>query len=150
PHVELSGGRTAQPPGGLLVERSEQLALQLGRERVHFVEEHRSALCDLEEAGFGGLRVGKGAALMTEQLAFEQGARKRRAIELDERRGGARATVVQGAGEQLFASPGFARDEDRSVAVWHDAGCTFESGPEDRALAHDIAECVRLGLEVRQ
>ena len=117
---------------------------------IHFVEEHRPALGHLEQAGFGGLGVGEGAALVTEQLALEQLGGEGGAVELDERRRGARAAVVQGPRQQLFAGPGFAGDQYRGVAVRHDPGSTLERGLERLAIAHDITERMRLGLQVRQ
>src|SRR2546425_1223066 len=117
--VDLAGRRGAQAADRLLIQRAQQLALELGREVIHFVEEHRPALRDLEQAGFGGLRVGEGAALVTEQLALEQLGGQGGAVELDERRGGTRAAVVQGTRQQLFAGARFAGDQDRGVAVRH-------------------------------
>src|SRR5256885_15304182 len=87
---------------------------------------------------------------MTEQLALEQWGGEGGTVDFDERCRGARAAVMQGAREQLLAGAGFAGDQDRGVAVRHDAGCTFQSGPEGLALAHDIAERMRLGFQVRQ
>src|SRR2546422_2627797 len=75
-HVHGACRRGAEAAHRLLLERAQQLALQLGSEVVHFVEEERAALGYLEQAGLGRLRVGEGAALVAEQLALEQRDRK--------------------------------------------------------------------------
>jgi len=66
--------------------------------------------------------AGKGAALVAEQLGFDQRFGNRRAIERDKRLLGTRAAVVEGLGEDFLAGAGFALDQDRNVAAKHLAG----------------------------
>src|SRR5256714_260527 len=140
PHVHRAGDRGTEAPHALLVERTQQLALELGREMVDLVEEHGAAVGHLEQAGFGGLGVREGTALVSEQLALEQRRGQGRAVELDERSGRTRAPVVERAGEQLFTGAGLTRDQDGGVTVWHDSRRALERRFERRAFAHDVAE----------
>ncbi len=59
--------------------------------------------------------AGERAAPMAEQLALEQVARHRGAVERDERLLRARREVVDGAGEDFLAGAAFAGDQDRDV-----------------------------------
>src|SRR6185503_19831997 len=65
----------------------------------------------------GGARVRP--VLMPEQLALNEAGRECRAVDLDERAGAPEAPAVDGAGGQLFARPGLARDEYRGVRRGH-------------------------------
>ena len=59
--------------------------------------------------------AGEGAALVAEQLAFNQLARDRRHVDRDERAGAPLAVVVQRAGDQFLAGAGLAVDHHRQV-----------------------------------
>ena len=96
-------GGGAQAAHDLLLQRAQQLALQLQGEAVDLVEKQRAAGRDLEQARLGGLGVGERAALVTEQLALEQRRGECGAVQLDEGRRGPRAAVVQRPREELFA-----------------------------------------------
>ena len=63
------------------------------RHQADLVEEDRSAMRDLQEAGLGLTGVGERAALEPEELGLEQGVRNGRAVDVDERRVGARAVL---------------------------------------------------------
>src|SRR6185295_2438521 len=74
PEVEVA----AEPPG-----------LDVERHLADLVEEQRAAVGALDQALLGGDRAGERAALVAEQLALEQLAAERRAVEPDERAGAA-------------------------------------------------------------
>ena len=63
------------------------------------------------------LRAGERAALVAEQLGFEQVLRDRRGVDRDERPRRARAVPVQRARDQLLAGARFAGDQHRRVAT---------------------------------
>src|SRR5439155_386160 len=71
-------------------------------------------------------------------------------VELDEWSSRTRPAVVECAGEQLFAGAGLTRDQYGGVAVGPDARRALEHRLEGGALAHDVAERMRLRLELRQ
>src|SRR2546423_1360269 len=100
--VDRPRGGGTQAPHALLVEGAQQLALELGRQVVHFVEEHGSSLRDLEQSGFGGLGVRERAALVSEQLALEQRGGDIRAVELHGPNCPTRPPTVDGSRPQLI------------------------------------------------
>ena len=65
-HVDGPTDRRAEALHALLIERAQQLALQLGGEVVDLVEEQRAAFGDFEQARFGGSGVGERAPLVAE------------------------------------------------------------------------------------
>src|SRR5262249_17616274 len=104
-----------------------------------FVEENGAAMRQLEAAD--ALRDGAGerALLMTEQLAFEQAGRDRRAIELDQRAFAPGAQVVNGAGDQLLARAGFAANQDGRIGG-RDRLDLFEDAFQRGTGADDLLE----------
>ena len=65
--------------------------------------------------GLRSRRAGKRALFVSEQFAFEQIFRDRRAVDLDERAGGALRVLVNGAGDQVFSDAAFAAEQHRRV-----------------------------------
>ena len=65
--------------------------------------------------GLRAVRAGERAALVTEQLALEQLARQRRAVDLDEGRPSPRGVSVDRPGDELLADAGLAADEHGDV-----------------------------------
>ena len=150
PHVNPLRPGAPQPLELLLLQRAQQLRLNLRRNVPGFVEKQRAAVGELQAADLAAGRAGKRAPLVSEELAFDQRCRKRRQVQAHERPIAARAEVVDGAREHLFARAGLATNQDRGIGRRHG----FD-GPqhalERRALADDAAEIVvqpNLGLEV--
>ena len=104
----------ADAPECLLLEEAQQLGLQRQRHVADFVEEHRAAVGLFEQAPSALARVGERAAFVTEQLALEQRVGQRRARDVHERPGGARAQRVQRARGDVLAHAGLTRDRARS------------------------------------
>ena len=98
------------------LEHAQQLHLHVGGHVADLVEEEGAALRFLELALM--LRVGasEGAFLMAEKDGFEQIARDRPAIHGDERRGGATAGGVDGAGDDFLAAARRAGEQDGGIA----------------------------------
>src|SRR5437867_906340 len=86
-----------------LLQRTEQLGLQLDRHVTDLVEVERAAVRELELPEPPLLRVGERAALVPEHLRLEQGGGNGRARDGDERPPGAATVVMNRAGDQLFA-----------------------------------------------
>ena len=65
---------TALPTGVdlALLQRAQQLGLQLERQLADLVEEQRAAVRELEAARAALQRAGEGAALVAEELALDQ------------------------------------------------------------------------------
>ena len=84
-HVDFDGAVAAQLGELAVLQHVQDLGLQRLRHLADFVEHDRAVLGELELADARRRRAGEGAALVAEQLAFEQLGRQRRAVHLDER-----------------------------------------------------------------
>ncbi len=84
-HVDTDISQPTDPLERLLFQKPQQLGLQRRRHLPDFVEEDRAAVGRFEQPALLLAGVGEGAALVPEQLAFEQLLRERRAGDVDER-----------------------------------------------------------------
>src|SRR5258706_9234915 len=96
----------------LLLEHAQEFHLGVGWQIADFVEKEGALVGLLETADAPLVRARERAAFVTEQFAFQQVLRDGRAIDCDKRGFGARAMLVDGAGDKFFARPRFAPDED--------------------------------------
>ena len=83
--LQALGLQAADPGKFALLEHAQQLGLQFQRQIANLVEEQRARAGYLELARAPLGRAGERAALMAEQLAFDQAVRDRRAVDRDER-----------------------------------------------------------------
>src|ERR1700722_11098701 len=97
-HVDPNAPRTAQAFKLLLLKYPQQLHLQIQSEIANLVKEERSPVRHFETANPLIQRSGKSAALVAEQLAFDQAGGNRRTIQFDERAVASRARVVKRLG----------------------------------------------------
>src|SRR6266513_2817527 len=67
----------------------------------------------LEIAGMSLIGAGKGALLMSEQFALNEGFREGRAVDLNERFVASWAVLVDDSGDQFFPGAGFSVNQDR-------------------------------------
>ena len=110
-HIHGNHLRPADPLEGLLLEHAQEFHLRVGRQVADFVEEERALVRLLEAADAPLVSAGERAAFVAEQFAFQQVFRDGGAIDRDKRGFGARAVLVDGAGDQFLARAGFAPDE---------------------------------------
>src|SRR5205085_1175000 len=99
-----------------LLENTEELRLELGRELTDFVEKHRSAVRGFERAFAIAIGSRERATHVTEELALDERRRNRSAVDDDERAIGARSALDELRRDELFAGPAFAGDENVDVA----------------------------------
>ena len=125
----------------LLLQRAQQLRLRLERHVAALVEEQRAAVGGLELALAPRDRAGEGAALVPEELALDQLAAERRAVDLHHRLRAPRAPVVERVRDQLLAGAALAADEHRHVGVG-DPVDGLEQPAHRRAGADDALEAV--------
>src|SRR5262249_13786187 len=114
-HVHADGSRGAEAFELLLLKDAQKFRLQFERGIANFVEKNCALVGKFETADFLADRAGKGAALMTEEFAFEKAGRNCRAINFDKGTLAPRTEVVDGAGDQLFAGAGFAKNQDGGI-----------------------------------
>ncbi len=118
-HVDGAGALLADALEMALLQHAQQLALQLERDFADLVEEQRAAVGELEAADAVAQRAGERALHVAEELALEQFARDRRAVDADQRPVAPLARLVDGARDQLLAGAGFAGDHHRGVGRRH-------------------------------
>ena len=111
-HVDGAGALFADAFEIALLQHAQQLALQFQRNFADLVEKQRAAVGEFEPADAVAHRAGEGAADVAEELALEQFARDRRAVDPDQRPVAAAARLVDGARDQFLAGAGFAGDHD--------------------------------------
>ncbi len=128
-----------------LLDRPEELGLQLLRQLADLVEEERAAVGLLAHPRVGLRRSGERAAFVAEKLALDERRGDRPAVEDDERAGGARARAVDGLGDDLLARPGLALDEQRDVRG-RDALQIREELAHAGGGAEQVSEAVARGL----
>ncbi len=116
PHIDAEGLLAAHALDRALLERAQQLRLQLRRHVADLVEEEGAAVGQLELAELALLGVGEGAPLVTEELGFEQRPRNGRRRHRDERPPRAPAVMVDRARDQLLAGARLAAQQHGHVA----------------------------------
>jgi hypothetical protein len=107
-HVRPLFTLAADRPIVQILQKAQQCHLPLGRKRIHFVEEQRTAVGLRDEAALLFARIGEGTPAMAEQLVLDQSIGYRAAVDGDERILCARAEVVDGARRKFLAGAGLA------------------------------------------
>src|SRR5439155_5562317 len=95
--------RGAQPAHRAVFQDFEELRLERGGERPDLVEKQHALMRELEEPGLGLVRARESATLVPEELGFEQVFGNCRAVEVDERRLGARPRTMDRPRHEPFA-----------------------------------------------
>ncbi|VVE04435.1 hypothetical protein PNO31109_02287 [Pandoraea nosoerga] len=117
-HVARHGLRRAKPQYLALLQHAQQARLQRHRHFADFVQENRAVVGRLEKARLAAApRAGERPFLVAEQLALEQGFRKRRAVDRHERIVPAPARVVNALREQFLAGAALAVHEHRGIGL---------------------------------
>ena len=83
-HVGLDHAGRAERSEPPILKEPQQLGLQLDRHVADLVQEQRAAVGELDEAGLASLGGRVRPLLVTEELAFDQLARNRRAVDRDQ------------------------------------------------------------------
>src|SRR5262249_43045962 len=115
-HVDLVVVRAADALDLATLEHAQDLRLQIERELADLVEEDRAARCGFEGALARSDRAGEGAALVTEELAFEKLRGNRAAVDDDERPVAPHALAVDRLRRRFFSGARFTFDEHGRVA----------------------------------
>ena len=111
--IHGKGFLAAHPLNAPFLKHPQEFGLRERAQVPDLVEEQRAAVRLLETPDPPRFRTGERAPFMAEQFAFEQHFGDGRAIHGDERFIGARAVLIQGAGDQLLAGAGLAPNENR-------------------------------------
>src|SRR5262250_3881314 len=105
----------------------------------------------LEEPGLGLVGARERAALIPEQLRFEQIVGNRRTVDVDERSSRAGARPVDGPHDEALAGAGLAAQEDRRETrtrrgALEDVLDLLPQTPDAGAVAHDLGQDVHGGI----
>ena len=100
-----------------LLEHAQQLHLHVEAHVADLVQEQRAAVGELEAADARGQRARESALLVAEQLALEQLARNRAAVDGHERPPRARRKIVNAPCDELLAATGLAANQYRAVVT---------------------------------
>jgi hypothetical protein len=96
----------ADPAEAAVVEKAQQLGLQVRRHLADFVEKHRALVRQFHQPRFAAaLRAGEGAGGIAEQFAFGEVLRQCRAVQGQERSVVSRTDGVAGAGHHSLPVP---------------------------------------------
>ncbi|MCY1449029.1 hypothetical protein D9M71_657480 [compost metagenome] len=126
-YVDLDLAIAAHPTEAAVVEKAQQLGLQVRRHFTDFIEKHRALVGQFHQAGLAAtLRAGECTGGIPEQLAFGQVLWQRRAVQGQEGRAVAAADGMAGAGHQLFAGAGLAMDQQRCIQCCYTLGASLE------------------------
>ena len=93
-------------------QHPQQPRLKLDWKLAQLIEKQRSSAGFRKAAGMSTVRAGKCAALMAEQLAFDQLFGQRTAVDGDER-SSSTTLLMKRFGHQLFAGATFTQHQDR-------------------------------------
>src|SRR6266540_6277949 len=137
--VDVDGFDAADALDPALLERAQDLHLHAERHVADLVEEERASLGQLEAAGPRPDGAREGAALVPEQLGFEQTLGNRGGVDGDQRAVLSRAPPVAGPRQDLVAGSALPLDQDREVR-WGRALSHVEHPPERLGLADHLLE----------
>src|SRR5229473_4507593 len=121
PNVRMDRFIASQPLKSFFLNQAQHFALGEGREGGHFVQKKRAARALLELPDTLAVGAGEGAALVAEELAFQQLLGNGRAIERPERPGGSPAVLEQSPSHQLLARTAFTGDQNGDILSGHSA-----------------------------
>src|SRR5262249_42401213 len=138
PDVHRHALRVPEPLDLTLLQDPEQLDLHLRRQVADLVEEDRRLVGELEAADLSGERAGIGAFLPTEQLAFHQRRRNRRAVDADHAAPPPGALFVNVRRDELLPGAGFTEQEHRRIGRG-DLLRELQDATDGGASAHDRA-----------
>src|SRR5205807_1620635 len=105
PHVHFDGGPTPNAGELPILEHVQELALERRVQIPDLVEEDRAVVRRLELAQLELVGAGERPALVTKQLAFQELARDRGTVDLDEGAGLAHAELMDGPRDEVLAGP---------------------------------------------
>ena len=148
-HVDFDLLRAADALEAALFQHAQQLALDGQRQLANFVEEKRAAMRQFHLADLARARAGVGAALVSEELVFDQPFGNGGAVQGHKRLLGARAEVMDGAREKFLAGAAFAQQQNRGIGGGHALRhlARFLHGG---MLADDAREAVARGVFLAQ
>ena len=150
PHVQGNGPRAPQPLHLALLERAQQLGLEIDPQGAHLVEEERAPVGELEPAQLARVRAGEGPLLVAEHLRLEEPIRHGGDVDGDEGRIASGTLAVHRARHQLLPGPALPGDEHGGMRLRHLGDLLVEADhggmPADQRV--EAVGAIQLGPEV--
>src|SRR6185312_1008070 len=147
--ADLDFLQAAQTSDATFFQRPQELGLQPRRHLADLIEEQRARRSQFHEATLLRTRIGERAALVSEQLRFEQRFRNRRTVDGDERFAARRTRVVDSACEQLFTCARLADDQNGGEPAARYLACAIECVAQRGTRADNALEAERRRLTRR-
>ena len=152
-HVDALRARVADRQDFALLQKAQQLRLDVERKIADFVEEERAAERRPKHAWLVGNGAGEAAATMAEELTVGELSRGARAVVGQEHAAAPRRPGVDGARDEVLAGAALARNQHGEVVALHalnllgDAlhgGARADESRQQRLERplHDAARCV--------
>ncbi len=157
PDVDAHGPRASEPLNLAFLEHAQQLDLHVEGQVADLVEKDRRVIRQFEAADLPGQRTGEGALLPAEQLALDERARNRRAVDAHHDATAPRALFVNLRRDEFLAGARFAEQQHRRVGRGHlarliedalDGGASSNDDARAEAFLNLPTEVVILRLEV--
>ena len=136
PDVDAHGLRAAEPLNLPLLEHAQQLDLRVGRQVADLVEKDRRMIRQFEPPDLPRQRAGKGALLPAEQLALDERARNRRAVDADHDATAPRTLLVNLGRDEFLSGPRLAEQQHRRIGRGH-LSRLFEDALDGGASSND-------------
>src|SRR6266567_1475362 len=140
-HVDLARACVADAFNFLLLQDPQQLGLHGQRDFPNLVEKERAAVGEFEPPGLVAHRARERAAHVPKEFAFENVLGDGATVDLDERPIFARAVVMDGPSDELFARPAFASDEHGGLGGSHELDLLHHF-PQTGTLPNDVTKVV--------
>jgi hypothetical protein len=99
------------------LQQLQEFGLQTQVEFRDFVEKERAAMGHLHASRFRSVGAGESPFFVSEELAFEQGTRDCRTVDLHKGTAAPRGKPMDHAGNNVFAGAAFALDQDGNVGA---------------------------------
>ena len=157
PDVDAHGLRASEPLDLAFLEHAQQLDLHVEGQVADLVEKDRRVIGQFEPADLPRQRAGKGALLPAEQLALDERARNRRAVDAHHDATAPRTLLVNLGRDEFLSGTRFAEQQHRRIGRGHlsrlfedalDGGASSNDDTGAEALLHLSPEVEILGLQV--
>ena len=142
PDVDGNRARASQSHEGSFLQHAEEFGLYGGGHVADLIQKQGSAVGPFQQPFLAASRIGEGTRFIAKQFALQQGLGQGGAVQFQQRHIGARAGVVDGAGEDAFASTALAQDQNGGAVSLRRFLRHLEHGAHGGVFGNHAAEVV--------
>src|SRR5579864_8376922 len=139
PDIDEAIANVSHAAKSFFLDHLQQLGLHIRIDVPNFVQKYSATMPDFQQPRLGTDSSGKSAFFMAKQLRLQKFAGKACAVEVDEGFIRARPVFVKPGGQDPFAAPGLALNQDRALAARY-FDRRFSQSPNGRAFAKERIE----------